>query len=290
MALASFTNVRTAGPQALVNATLPGPTGLITSNGGCSGGNTQTNVSVSWSASTSLDANGNYLVDNYAALRSASQAGPYSSVGATSGQPPAATLTDTNPSGAAAPQVFIGNGATQTVHAVNNSTHTGTSVTTGTMGIEPNGLAVAPDGTSVVATEGASNEVQVITVSTDAVARTVAIPKVGSTASRPDAVAITPDGLTAYIVDGANNLVYPMTISTGLLGTPIAVGEQGRSRSHRDHAQWLQGLCRQLRWAYGFRHNDVIKYGHGDHHHWIWNYRQTNRSCDHTQCSPYLCG
>ena len=227
IAMASFINIRTAGPQALVNATLVAPSGLTTANGGCSGGNAQTNVALSWSASSAVDANGSYLVDNYAALRATAQTGTYASVGTTSGQPPATTLTNVNPTGAAIPQVFVGNGATTTVHAVNTSSNAGTSVTTGTMGTEPNGLAVTPDGTSVVAAEGASSQVQVIAVSTDTVARTVAIPKVGSTVSRPDAVAITPDGLTAYIVDGANNLVYPMTIATGVLGTGISVGTQG---------------------------------------------------------------
>ena len=104
------------------------------------------------------------------------------------------------------------------MHAVNTSTNAGTSITTGIIGIEPNGMAVTPEGTKIVVAEGASHQVQIITVSSHTVAATVAIPEVGGTKSRPDAVAITPNGLTAYVVDGANKLVYPITISSGALG------------------------------------------------------------------------
>jgi len=225
-ARASFADGRSAGPAAL-GAAILAAAAPSTGNAGCSGGNSQTNVSLSWTGSSTLDADGKYLVDTYVALRSTSQAGTYSSVGAMTGQPPATSFTDIDPTGAATPQVFVGNQGTPAVHAVNTSTRVGRSITTGTVGTEPNDLAVTPDGTTVVAAEGASHQVQVISLSGDTVVRTVAIPAVGSTASRPDAVAITPDGLTAYIVDGANNLVYPITISSGVRGPAITVGGQG---------------------------------------------------------------
>jgi YVTN family beta-propeller protein len=226
--LASFLSGMTAGPQALTAATLATPTGLGMANGGCAGGTGQTNVSVSWTGSALLDANGNFLISGYTVLRSTTSAGAYASVGTVNGAPPASAFTDVNPSGASTPQVFVGNGgATKAVHAINSATNAGTSITTGTIGSEPNSVAVTPDGASVVVAEGASSQVQIITVSSDTVAKTVAVPKVGVTNARPDAVAITPNGLTAYVVDGANKLVYPLTISTGTLGTGIAVGTQG---------------------------------------------------------------
>jgi YVTN family beta-propeller protein len=225
--LASFLNMPTAGPEPLTAATLATPTGLGTANGGCAGGSGQTNVSATWTGSALVDANANFLINGYTVLRSTTSGGAYASVGTVNGSPPASSLTDVNPSGAPIPQVFVGNdNATKTVHAVNSSTNAGTSITTGTIGKEPNSMAVTPDGTSVVVAEGASSQVQIITVSSDT-AKTVAVPKVGATNSRPDAVAITPDGLTAYIVDGENKLVYPYTFSTETLGAGIAVGTQG---------------------------------------------------------------
>jgi YVTN family beta-propeller protein len=228
VSLASFGGTKTAGPGKFTTPSLAKPTGLATNNGGCAGGNQQTNVSVEWTASALVDVDGNSLINGYTVLRSTSSAGAYASVGTVSGSPPPSSFTDVNPSGAETPQVFVGNGgATKTAHAVNTFTNAGTSITTGTIGIEPNDMAVTPEGTKVVLAEGASSQVQIITVATGAVAKTVAIPKVGATVARPDAVAITPDGKTAYVVDGANNLVYPVTISSGALGAGIAVGAQG---------------------------------------------------------------
>jgi YVTN family beta-propeller protein len=226
-ALASFVfTPKSVKAGALATASLVKPTGLETANGGCSGAVGQTNVSTTWTASAEKpDANGNAMINGYKLWRSTSSKGVYSEVGSTG---VATSFTDVNPSGAEAPQVFVGNGgAAKTAHAVNTSTNAGTSITTGTIGIEPNDMAVTPEGTNVVLAEGASSQVQIVTVASDAVAKTVAIPKVGATNSRPDAVAITPNGKTAYIVDGANGLVYPITISSGARGTGIAVGAQG---------------------------------------------------------------
>jgi YVTN family beta-propeller protein len=225
-ALASFAGRQTAGPEELKSASLAAPTGLGTANGGCAGGNEKTNVSATWTASAEKDANGNPLIGGYRVLRSTSSGGSYSSVGTTG---VATSFTDVNPSGAETPQVYVGNNgeAAKTVHAINTSTNEGKSIATGIIGIEPNSVAVTPEGTKVVIAEGASHQVQIINVSSQTLATTVAIPEVGGTKSRPDAVAVTPNGLTAYVVDGANKLVYPITISSGVLGAGIAVGTQG---------------------------------------------------------------
>jgi YVTN family beta-propeller protein len=225
-ALAGFAGTKTVKTTPLTAAKLATPAGLASANGGCAGGNEKTNVSATWTASAAEpDANGNPMINGYTLLRSTTSGGSYSSVGSTG---IATSFTDVNPSGAEVPQVFVGNGgATKTVHAVNTSTNAGTSIVTGTIGIEPNDMAVTPDGTKALVAEGASNQVQIITVTTDKVAKTVAIPEVGGVKSRPDAIAIIPSGSTAYVVDGANKLVYPLTIASGALGTGIAVGAQG---------------------------------------------------------------
>jgi YVTN family beta-propeller protein len=225
-ALASFGfSVKAVKGGALAAASLVKPTGLETANGGCSGGSEQTNVSATWTASAEKpDANGNAMINGYKLWRSTTSKGVYTEVGSTG---IATIFTDVNPSGAETPQVFVGNGGLKTVHAINTSTNAGTSITTGTIGIEPNDMAVTPEGTKVLVAEGASSQVQIVTVTSDKVAKTVLIPEVGGIKSRPDAVAIAPNGLTAYVVDGANNLVYSLTISSGALSAGIAVGAQG---------------------------------------------------------------
>src|SRR5205807_2354433 len=202
------------------------PAGLATANGGCAGGNEKTNVSATWTASAELDANGSPLINGYTVLRSISSGGSYSSVGSTG---ISTSFTDVNPSGAETPQVYVGNNgeAVKTVHTINTSTNVGTSIATGIIGIEPNGMAVTPEGTKVVVAEGAAHQVQIITVATNTVAATVPVPEVGGIKSRPDAVTVTPNGLTAYVVDGANKRVYPLTISSGTLGAAITVNTQG---------------------------------------------------------------
>src|SRR6202035_5067317 len=185
----------------------------------------ETNASATWTASAELDANGSPLINGYKLSRSTTSGGAYSEVGTTG---IATSFTDVNPSGAETPQIFVGNGgAAKTVHAVKTSTNVGTSITTGTIGIEPNGMAVTPEGTKVLVAEGASNQVQIITVASHTIAATVAVPEVAGVKSRPDAVAVTPNGLTAYVVDGATKRVYPLTIASGTLGGGIVVNTQG---------------------------------------------------------------
>jgi YVTN family beta-propeller protein len=224
--LASFTGAFTAGPATLTAAKLSAPVGLAAANGGCAGGREKTNVSATWTPSAERDANGKALINGYTLLRSTSSGGSYSSVGTTAG---ATSFTDVNPSGAETPQVYVANNGelVKTVHALNTSTNVGTSITTGIIGIEPNGMAVTPDGTNIVVAEGASHQVQIITVATHIVAATVAVPEIAGVKSRPDAVAVTPNGLTAYVVDGANKRVYPLTVSSGTLGAAIVVNTQG---------------------------------------------------------------
>jgi YVTN family beta-propeller protein len=206
-------------------ATLATPTGLTAGDGGCETSSEDTWVSLEWTGSAVLDADGNPLVNRYAVTYSPSSAGTYTAAGETSG---ATSFRQSGPAGAETPQIYIANNGAKTVHAVDAATNAGTSITTnGTVGEEPNGLAVNPEGTKVIVAEGASSEVQVITVASHAIGAKVEVPKVGGKKSRPDAVAITPSGQTAYIVDGANNLVYPFTISSSTLGTGIAVGTQG---------------------------------------------------------------
>lgn len=228
-AFALFTDSATAGPGSFQTGTLPTPGGLAVSNGGCSGGAAQTNVTGSWTGSSALDGSGHYLVGGYSVLRSASSSGPYSSAGAVTGSPPPTTYTDTSPSGATTPLVYVaaGNGAA-TAQSINSSTYAAATVTlSGAVGDEPNALQVTPDGSKLVVAEGAAHQVQIVSTATGAVTSTVSIPAVGATPSEPNAVAVNPAGTTAWIVDAANARVYPLSLATSALGGAITVGAQG---------------------------------------------------------------
>jgi YVTN family beta-propeller protein len=223
VAFAMFTDSTTAGPGSFQTGTLPTPGGLAVSNGGCSGGAAQTDVTSSWAGSSALDGGGNYLVGGY------SSSGPYSSAGTVTGSPPPTTYTDTSPSGASTPLVYVsaGNGAT-TAQSINSSTYAAATVTlSGAVGDEPNALQVTPDGSKLVVAEGAAHQVQIVSTATGAVTGTVSIPAVGATPSEPNAVAVNPAGTTAWIVDAANARVYPLSLVTSTLGGAITVGAQG---------------------------------------------------------------
>jgi DNA-binding beta-propeller fold protein YncE len=225
-AFAMFTDTTTAGPGSFQTGTLPIPSGLAVSNGGCSGSPTQTNVTSSWTGSSALDASGNYLVAGYSVLRSPSSSGPYISAGTVTGSPPPTTYTNTSPSGAAAPLVYVaaGNGAA-TAQSINSSTYAAATVSlSGAVGDEPNALQVTPDGSKLVVAERAAHQVQIVSTATGAVTSTVSIPAVGATLSEPNAVAVNPAGTTAWIVDAANARVYPLSLATSTLGGAITVG------------------------------------------------------------------
>jgi DNA-binding beta-propeller fold protein YncE len=228
-AFAMFTDSATAGPGSFQTGSLPTPGGLAVSNGGCSGGAAQTNVTATWSGSSALDGSGNYLVGSYGVLRSTASSGPYTSVGTVNGSPPPPTYTDTGPSGATPPLVYVSAGSgTSTAQSINSSTYgTATLALSGAVGDEPNALQVTPDGTELIVAEGAAHQVQIVSTGTGAVTGTVSIPAVGATPSKPNAVAVNPAGTMAWIVDAANARVYPLSLATLTLGAPVTVGAQG---------------------------------------------------------------
>jgi predicted ribosomally synthesized peptide with SipW-like signal peptide len=229
-AFAMFTDSTTAGPGSFQTGTLPTPGPASRSAMAVApAARAQTNVTSSWTGSSALDASGNYLVGGYSVLRSASSSGPYSSAGTVTGSPPPTTYTDTSPSGASTPLVYVsaGNGAT-TAQSINSSTYAAATVTlSGAVGDEPNALQVTPDGSKLVVAEGAAHQVQIVSTATGAVTGTVSIPAVGATPSEPNAVAVNPAGTTAWIVDAANARVYPLSLATSTLGGAITVGAQG---------------------------------------------------------------
>src|ERR1019366_5452613 len=128
VAYALFTDPVTSGSATLQTAILPAPTVNPPTNAGCTASAPQqTNVANSWSGSAALDAAGNYLVSGYNILRSTSSAGAYSSAGSVSGGPPATASTDTAPSGATPPSVYVSSSTGATTQSINSSTYAATT-------------------------------------------------------------------------------------------------------------------------------------------------------------------
>ncbi len=92
---------------------------------------------------------------------------------------PRASPTSIHP-GRKSPQVYVGNNGEPPKPCTRSTPPPmpARRSTTGIIGIEPNGIAVTPEGTKIVVAEGASHQVQIITVSSHTVAATVAIPEV----------------------------------------------------------------------------------------------------------------
>jgi YVTN family beta-propeller protein len=85
-------------------------------------------------------------------------------------------------------------GAINTVTPVNLVT--GTAGSAITVGNNPDGIAITPDGSTAYVTNSGGNTVTPINVSTDAPGAPITV---GTT---PDAIAITPNGSTAYAANG----------------------------------------------------------------------------------------
>ena len=87
------------------------------------------------------------------------------------------------------------------------------------VGIDPDSIAITPDGKAVYVPSFYDGTVTPIDVATGRVG--TAIPA----GSHPYAVAITPDGATAYVAqDNTSGTVTPIDVATGRTGAPIPVG------------------------------------------------------------------
>jgi PKD repeat protein len=83
------------------------------------------------------------------------------------------------------------------------------------------GIAITPDGKTVLTTDQIANAVTPIATATERVGRAV-------TVKSPSALAITPDGRTAYVVSDFRALV-PIDLATFTAGTPIALADEARA-------------------------------------------------------------
>ena len=76
-----------------------------------------------------------------------------------------------------------------------------------TVGDNPNGAAITPDGTKAYVTTGSDDTVSVINTATEAVSATIAV------GDNPKGVAITPDGTKAYVTNQQGDTVSVIRIS-----------------------------------------------------------------------------
>ncbi len=118
--------------------------------------------------------------------------------------------------GASPTTVYVANAGSRTVTPIEVATNKpGTGITVGS---EPVGVAVTPDGKTAYVTNYGSESVTPIEVATNTPGSEI---KVGSF---PKAVAITPDGKTAYVVNEQSDTVTPIEVATNRAGSEIKVG------------------------------------------------------------------
>jgi YVTN family beta-propeller protein len=223
----------TVGPQSEQSAELAAPTGLTTSTPSCASSTYHSAVALSWSASSSLDEDGNYLVGYYGVRRSVN-AGAYSLAGSTSGAPPATgftddTATDTLPT----TTYYFTSGNTLEANYGGATTPVGTY----DFGAQENLIAstTTPGGSWTYVAESGTTNHNVLVVDSlhgdanyDKVVSTVTLAGSGAV---PIGVAMAPDGSAVYVLDKTNDQVdvipVPTPTPTYAVATTVPVGAVG---------------------------------------------------------------
>jgi YVTN family beta-propeller protein len=112
------------------------------------------------------------------------------------------------------PLAYVTNEQSGTISEVDLATGVvGTPITVGT---QPDGIAITPDGATAYVADFGSSEVVPVTLATGAVGSPIALN------NRPSAIALTPDGKTAYVISDTG-FEYPITLATGEVGNPSLI-------------------------------------------------------------------
>jgi YVTN family beta-propeller protein len=98
-----------------------------------------------------------------------------------------------------------------------SATELPTITATFSVGDTPNDLAISPDGTQLVTTNGVGNSASIIDLRTSTV-------RAVSTGTQPQGVAITPDGTQAYISNYLSANVSVAELASGTILSTVAVG------------------------------------------------------------------
>jgi YVTN family beta-propeller protein len=108
--------------------------------------------------------------------------------------------------------------ATITGKVVPIDTATNTAGAPITVGADPVGVAITPDGKTAYVANFATNTVSPIDTATNTAGPPVPV------GPEPEGIAIMPDGKTAYVTNRASNTVTPIDTATNTPGTPISLG------------------------------------------------------------------
>lgn len=117
---------------------------------------------------------------------------------------------------------FIANYDSDNVSVIDVSTNT--IVDTISVGLNPRGIAITPDGNFAYVTNFGLDKVSVIDINTNTIVETIFI----STNADPYGIAITPDGNFVYVTNCISNTVSVIDISTNTIVETINVGQSPR--------------------------------------------------------------
>lgn len=117
----------------------------------------------------------------------------------------------------AAPVAYVTNSGSANVSVVD--TATAAVLTTISVGLTPEQIAVAPNGLRAYVANTGSNTVSVIDTATNTVTTTIPV------GQRPDFLAVSPDGISVYVPNQTSNTVSVIATATNsVVGSPIPVG------------------------------------------------------------------
>ena len=111
---------------------------------------------------------------------------------------------------------YITNYSDGTVSVVNTATNT--VATTITVGSQPWGVSITPDGTKAYVSNAGSNTVSVINTATNVVTATIPV------GNFPEGIAFSPDGATAYVTNYYSHTVSVINTATNSVTTTVGVG------------------------------------------------------------------
>lgn len=132
-------------------------------------------------------------------------------------------------------------------------TATNSLVNTVTVGINPFGVAVSPDGRYAYVTNFSSGTVPVIDAATHTVTATIGLTS-GGGMTAPTGVAVTPDGRDAYVIDDSSATIAVVTRVWNLVEPAVPPGQ--RSLKHPGNgwsAALLQITCKMAAALYALR-------------------------------------
>jgi YVTN family beta-propeller protein len=111
---------------------------------------------------------------------------------------------------------YVANWSAGTVSPINTATNVVDSAIT--VGTNPAGIAITPDGKTAYVANYGSNTVTPIDTAANIAGGAITV------GTGPAWIAITPDGKTAYVANYGSNTVIPIDTATNTAGTAIAVG------------------------------------------------------------------